>query len=273
VHPNVLARLALLMALLPLAGCIESLFFHPDDRRYSTPAEFGLAAEDVFIDGPEGARLHGWFLRARGAAAGSVLHVHGNAANISNHLPLVSWLPAAGYNVLLFDYRGFGRSDGRPTLEGAVADTRAALAWLRARRDIDAARLVVLGHSLGGATAVRAVAADPQGVRALVVDSAFASYRGIARDAAGALGWIASPLFASLPGADADPVAAIRTLPVPLLVMHGSADRIIPIAHGEALYAAAPQPKRWLRIEGGVHLDALMRPEVRAQLADWLAAR
>ena len=260
----------LLMALFPLAGCIEGLFFHPDARTYSTPAQFGLAAEEVSIPGPEASHLHAWFIAARGAPKGTVLQVHGNAANISNHLPLVAWLPAAGYNVLLFDYRGFGRSDGRPSLDGVVADTRAALAWLRARRDLQPNRIVVIGHSLGGASALRAVAAEPQGVRAVVVDSAFASYRGIARDAAGPLGAIAAPLFGGLPDARSDPVAAVRELRVPLLVMHGSVDRVIPIAHGEALYAAAAEPKRWLRIDGGHHLDALMRDDVRAMLVEWL---
>ena len=265
----------LLMALLPLAGCIERMFFDPDARTYATPAQFGLAADEVSIPGPGASRLHGWFIAARGggAAKGTVLQVHGNAANISNHLPLVAWLPAAGYNVLLFDYRGFGRSDGSPSLDGVVADTRAALAWLRARRDLEPNRLVVIGHSLGGASALRAVAADPQGVRALIVDSAFASYRRIARDAAGSLGAIAAPLFAGLPDAKSDPVAAARELRVPLLVMHGSADGVIPIAHGEALFAAAPVAGRqWLRIEGGQHLDALMRDAVRARVVTWLDA-
>lgn len=267
-EPASALKAALLALSLGLGGCVERLFFHPDRHAYTTPRALGLAAEDVAIPGPDGSTLHGWFLPTQGRSRGAVLHAHGNAANIGNHLPLVAWLPAAGFDVLMFDYRGFGRSDGRPTLDGVVADTRAALAWLRAHPKVDPARLVVFGQSLGGATAIRAVAADPAGVRLLVVDSAFASYRGIARDAAGLLRPLAAPLLATLPGADADPVTAIRGLRVPVMVIHGSADRVIPLAHGEALYAAAAAPKRWLRVDGGSHMESTMRAPVRAALLE-----
>jgi fermentation-respiration switch protein FrsA (DUF1100 family) len=266
-----LVALALLTTTM-LAGCIEDLFFHPDDRTWSTPREFGVQAEDVFIDGPQGARLHGWWLPAGAPAKGSVLHLHGNAANVSNHLPLVTWLPAHGWNVLMLDYRGFGKSGGKPSLDGVVDDARAALATLRSRPGVDASRIVVLGQSLGGATALR-LAADDSAKPALagvVVEGAFASYRGIAGDAAGPLKWVASPLFASLPADTADPLAAARRLRLPLLVVHGTADRIIPLAHGQTLYAAASAPKQWLAVDGGRHLDALMREPVRRQLLEWL---
>lgn len=270
-EPTSALKAALLALTVGLGGCVEGLFFHPDRHAYTSPRALGLAHEDVRIPGPDGSTLHGWFLPAQGRSRGSVLHAHGNAANIGNHLPLVAWLPAAGFDVLMFDYRGFGRSDGQPTLEGVVADTRAALAWLRAHPKVDARRLVVLGQSLGGATAIRAVAADPAGVRLLVTDSAFASYRGIARDAAGLLRPVAAPLLSTLPGEESDPVQALKSLRMPVTLIHGSADRVIPIAHGEALYAAAAAPKRWMRIEGGSHMEALMRAPVRAALLEAMA--
>src|SRR5687767_7231535 len=114
-------------------GCAERFFFYPDQHVYTTPQAEGLLAEEVLVPGPDGIQLHGWWLPAQGDIHGTVLHVHGNAANISNHLPLVAWLPAAGFNVLTFDYRGYGRSSGKPTIQGLVDDTRAALAWLRSR--------------------------------------------------------------------------------------------------------------------------------------------
>jgi fermentation-respiration switch protein FrsA (DUF1100 family) len=273
--PARLRRTALAVLALPwLAGCIEGLFFHPDDRAWSTPGEFGVQAEDVFIDAPDGGRLHGWWLPAAASPArGSVLHLHGNAANVSNHLPLVAWLPAHGWNVLMVDYRGFGKSRGRPSLDGVVDDARTALAALRSRSGVDASRIVVLGQSLGGATALRLAAdngAKPAPLAGVVVEGAFASYRGIAADAAGPLKWIASPLFSALPADTADPLAAARRLRAPLLVVHGTADRIIPLAHGQALYAAASPPKQWLAVDGGQHLDALMREPVRRRLLDWL---
>ena len=154
--------IALLSGLLVivLAGCIERMFFYPDSATYATPAQLGVRAEDVQIVTADGSRLHGWFLPAAGNAKGTVLHLHGNAANVSNHLPLVSWLPARGYNVLMVDYRGFGRSQGRPSLDGIVDDAAAALAHLRTRPDVDASELIVLGQSIGGATALRLLARD-----------------------------------------------------------------------------------------------------------------
>jgi uncharacterized protein len=258
-----------------LGACAESMFFHPDQRTYTTPRGQGVDAIDVEFDGPQGARLHGWWLPAQGRAPlGTVLHLHGNAANISNHLPMVSWLPAAGFNVLTFDYRGYGRSAGRPSLDGVVADTRAALAYLRNRADVDAKRLAVIGQSLGGATALRAVVEDDAGIRLVVVDSAFSSYRGIALEAAngGPPDWLAKLLIADLPDTQRDPLAAAARLKVAALVIHGDRDTIIGQHHGKALLDAAAGPKQWIGITGGGHIDAFTRPEVREKVRQSLTA-
>ena len=264
-----------LLALL-LAGCVERMFFYPDSAQYTRPEQFGLQHEDVFFAAPDGSRLHGWWLPAKGAALGSVLHLHGNAANVSNHLPLVAWLPAAGFNVLMLDYRGFGRSQGRPTLDGVVDDAAAALRTLRARPGVDGGRLIVLGQSLGGATALRLLARDSEGVRLAVIEAAFASYRGIARDAAmqsvvlAPLVPIAAP---ALPSDKADPVTALPSLRVPVLLVHGTADEVIPFKHGEQLAAAAPPGTVFIRVEGARHMESLTRADVqRRVLAAMVAA-
>jgi fermentation-respiration switch protein FrsA (DUF1100 family) len=261
----VIALLALL-----LAGCVERMFFYPDAATYTHPQRFGLQHEDVFVTTADGARLHGWWLPAKGAALGTVLHLHGNAANVSNHLPLVAWLPPAGFNVLMLDYRGFGRSQGRPTLEGVVDDAAAALAYLRSRPDVDSGRLVVLGQSLGGATALRLLARDGDGVRLAVVEAAFASYRGIARDAA-LQSVVLAPLLPLalpiLPKAADDPVAALAAVRVPLLIVHGTADEVIPFAHGEQLAAAAPQAK-FIRVDGARHMESLTRADVQRRVLE-----
>jgi fermentation-respiration switch protein FrsA (DUF1100 family) len=271
-------RLLLAAPFVPLlAGCsmVENFFFYPDAATYAQPAQFGLKHEDVFFRVPDGSRLHGWWLPAlRQPALGSVLHLHGNAANITNHLPLAAWLPQAGYDVLMFDYRGFGRSEGRPSLHGVVDDAAAALAELR-KRAHTADRLVLFGQSLGGATALRLLARDAQGVRAAIIDSAFSSYRQIARDAAaGPLALMLPMALPLLPGPADDPVTALARINVPLLFVHGTADRVVPLSHTEALVAATRGPHAFVRVEGAQHMEPLFRPAVQRavleQLARWL---
>jgi len=244
-----------------LAGCVERMFFYPDNVTYTTPARMGVRADDVSVTTADGLRLHGWFMPAAGQAKATVLHLHGNAANIRNHLPLVSWLPARGYNVLMIDYRGFGLSEGKPSLDGIVDDAAAALAYLRTRSDVDATRLIVFGQSIGGATALRMLARDSDGIRLAVIDSAFASYRGIARDATagGPLGPIAALTSGVLPGPDKDPLTALKSIRVPLVFVHGARDSIIAAVNSERLHAAAPGSQHW-SVPDAMHIMALAQP-------------
>ena len=257
------ARLALISGFLDivLAGCIERMFFYPDSATYTTPAQLGVRAEDVQIVTADGSRLHGWFLPAVESVKGTVLHLHGNAANVSNHLPLVSWLPPRGYNVLMVDYRGFGRSQGKPSLDGIVDDAAAALAYLRTRPDVDSSKLIILGQSIGGATALRLLARDSAGIRLAVIDSAFASYRGIARDAtAGSpLAPVAALTVGVLPGPDKDPLTALKSIRIPLIFVHGARDSIIPAANSEKLPAAASGSQHW-SVPDAMHIMALGQP-------------
>jgi alpha-beta hydrolase superfamily lysophospholipase len=156
-----LARaLAVLPALL-LAGC-TGLIFQPLTDHLLTPDRIGLAWRDVAFTTADGVRLHGWFLPASAPRQGSVLFLHGNAENISTHIASVAWLPDAGFDVLLFDYRGYGRSAGRPSLDGLQRDFDAALGTLLAMPEVDPQRVVVFGQSLGGALAITALASSPR---------------------------------------------------------------------------------------------------------------
>jgi uncharacterized protein len=243
-----------------VSAWVERFFFYPDNARYTTPAQFGLQAEDVWIAAADGSKLHAWFLpaiAARGPAQGTVLHLHGNAANVSNHLPLVAWLPPCRFNVLTLDYRGFGRSQGKPSLDGVVDDAAAALAYLRERPGIDTSRLIVVGQSLGGATALRLLARDSAGVRMAVIDSAFASYRQIAREAASTAGILAplAPLVMSaFPGSDKDPLTALQKVSVPLIFVHGTRDAVIAHDHSAQLHAAAHPPKELWTVDDAEHV-------------------
>lgn len=247
-----------------LSSWVENFFFYPDARTWSAPAQYGVTAQDVELRAADGSRLHAWFLPvpAGTTARGTVLHLHGNAANVSNHLPLVAWMPAQGFNVLMLDYRGFGRSEGKPTLAGVVDDAAVALAYLRTRPGVDAQRLIVYGQSLGGATALRLLARDAQGVRLGVIEAAFSGYRTIARDAAAStpLALVVPLVAGSLPPTEDDPIVALAKIRVPLIFVHGTRDRVIPAAHSEALHAAAAADAQLWLVPDGEHLAALYGP-------------
>ena len=102
-----------------MMGC-NSLFYYPSQKVFYTPHNFGTTYEDVYFTSKDGTRLNGWFVPAIGHAKGTVIHFHGNAENITNHYTFVQWLPSEGFNLFVFDYRGYGASSGKPDLEGMV---------------------------------------------------------------------------------------------------------------------------------------------------------
>ena len=245
------------------APLVDSLVYFPDRELYGDPADVGLAFTDLTIPTEDGERLHAWWIPTRAAARGHVLFFHGNAGNVSHRLEHAVALTAAGLDVLLLDYRGYGRSTGRPSEEGLYRDARAARAALLAGGQVDPARLVHMGESLGGAVALRlAVEAPPL---ACVLQSTFTSLRAVARQ------HYPAPL-AALAG-DAYPnLERIALLRAPVLILHGEVDEIVPVAHAEALFEAAGEP-RWLRVVPGAgHNDLVqsMGPSYGTEVAGWL---
>ena len=168
---------------LSLAGC-STAFFQPSTTLYHTPGQFGLEYEPVEIHAADGTELFAWFLPARGQPRATVLYLHGNGENISTQFANVAWLPAKGFHVLALDYRGYGGSEGTPSLAGVQLDIDAAMRALLVRPDVDPDRIIVFGQSLGAALAVHYVAHSPYraSVRAVVLDSPFSDYRRIARE-------------------------------------------------------------------------------------------
>lgn len=268
-------RLPLLVLLLPLLSACVGLFFQPYEVYVRTPAEIGLTYQDVTMETDDGLRLHGWFLPASPPACATILFLHGNAENISTHIASVYWLPARGFNVLLPDYRGYGTSPGTPTLAGIQHDIEAAMRYLLGRPDLDRSRIVVFGQSLGAAAAIYYVAhsAHRPAIRALVAESAFASYAGIAREKMASF-WLTWP-FQWIPRLTIpmrySPLAAVPEVsPIPLLLVHGDRDQIVPIADGARLYAAAHEPKDFWRIEGAGHIEAFRSEGLRNRLVSYL---
>ena len=241
---------------------LNALLYFPSRTIEQTPADAGLAYRDLSFATADGERLHGWWTPRRADPLGHVLLCHGNAGNVGDRVLHAGVLTAAGFDVLLFDYRGYGRSSGRPGEQGTYRDARAALACLLRQADVDPARVLYLGESLGGAVALElAVAQPPAGLVAL---SAFTSIRDMARRH-----------YRLVPAAlvpDAYPsLRLIARLAAPLLVVHGEDDVLVPVEHGRALFAAAPEPKR-LRIVPGVGHNDLMSHAgtlVAREIASW----
>lgn len=225
---------------------LDALLFFPSRSIVQTPASAGLTSTDVVCETEDGERLHGWWVAARGRAAGHVLLCHGNAGNVGDRVLHAALLAQAGFDVLLFDYRGYGRSTGRPSEEGTYRDARAARRALAERPDVAEDAIVVLGESVGGAVALDlALELPPAG---LVLMSAFTGIRDMARRH--------YPLVPRALVPDAYPsLARIGSLRAPLLVVHGERDDIVPLMHGEELFRAAPEPKRMHVVPGVGHND------------------
>ena len=211
----------------------ERFVYFPTRESFDTPAGF----EDVTFRNDSGHTLHAWFLPARGAQPGetrpAVLHAHGNAGNVSLHSGFSSFLTNRGLHVLVFDYRGYGRSHDAPINRRALLeDTQAALAYLRTRSDVDPDRIGLYGVSLGGVPALNTAALDDR-VPAVATLSAFSSWKGVANDHAPVVG----PLLIR---AGLDPIDAVRQLGHrPVLLVHGDADAIVPYHHMARLETAA----------------------------------
>jgi len=241
---------------------LNALLYFPSRTIEHLPADAGLAYGDLWFETDDGERLHGWWVKRRAAALGHVLLCHGNAGNVGDRLLHATLLTAVGFDVLLFDYRGYGHSSGTPGEQGTYRDARGALACLLRQPDVDPSRVLYLGESLGGAVAIELALAHPPA--GLVLLSAFTSVREMAR-----------VHYALIPTAlvpDAYPsLRLIGRLRAPLLVLHGEDDALVPVEHGRALFDAATGPKR-LRIVPGVgHNDivSLAGKLLAEEIASW----
>lgn len=256
-----------------------NLYF-PTRALESTPREIGLAYEDVFLASSDGVKIHGWYIPAdipssptprshlRGgisvpptrwngggkretAGRRGVLFFHGNAGNISHRLQTIRILHDLDLDTLIIDYRGDGRSGGRPSENGLYLDAEAAYDWMCARPEADPASIAAFGRSLGGAVAVELT--RRRKISALIVESAFTSTADIGREV---LPFLPVRLLVTQ---RFDSIGKVGSLAVPKLFLHGRDDEIIPFSHGERLFAAAAAPKRFVPLAGG-HNDAFMLP-------------
>lgn len=235
-----------------LSACVQGVFYQPDRILYDTPHRAGLSFEEVMFNSHDEARLGGWFIPALGVnskmAKGTVIQLHGNGQNMSSHWRSLAWFPSKGYNLFVFDYRGYGISEGSPNVEDVMHDSIAAIDYIRNRPDSPPDKIIVYGQSLGGTNAIVAVAnGSKNGIKAVIVESTFSSYSKIAHDKVPGAGWLMSDRYSADQWID-------RLAPTPLLLLHGDHDKVIPYQHSQGLMARAKPPKELIVVPGAGHL-------------------
>jgi hypothetical protein len=200
--------------------------------------------EEVWLLTEDGVRINA-FYRSLPASKLVLLWFHGNAENIGYGLDHLRALAKIGVNILAVDYRGYGKSEGKPDEAGVYQDADAAYDYLIKQRHFRAEDIIIYGHSLGGAVAVNLASRRPCG--GLIVQSSFTNARAMARR------MFAIPLIAYVVKSRFDSLQKIREVHAPILIVHGTRDEVVPFRMGQQLFAAAPEPKRFYPIEGAGH--------------------
>lgn len=219
----------------------ESLVYHPTDWIEQTPDDVGLHYEDVYFTADDGVELHGWFVPAENAKK-TLLFCHGNAHNISGRLETIQLFNRLGINVFIFDYRGYGKSEGQPSEEGTYSDAKGAWNYLINEQNTSPGDIVIMGRSLGGAIAAQlATQTEPAGI---IIESAFTSAVDLAKE-----------VYPFLPAQMLlkhryPTLSFIQQLDIPKFIAHSRNDEVVPYRFGKRLYNEAPEPKQFLTLRG-----------------------
>lgn len=264
---GVSAVLAMVLVMIALAWLFQRrLIYLPSPGRVPPASTVLHAGEEVAFDTADGLRLGGWFVpAATGESRATVMVLNGNAGNRMARAPLAAELSRSGLSVLLVDYRGYGGNPGNPSEPGLLADARAARAYLVARGDVDPARLVYFGESLGAAVAVQLAVEQPP--MALVLRSPFASLADVGR-----IHYPFLPVRLLLRDRYAS-IEQVGGLRCPVLVLAGARDGIVPWEQSRRLAEATPEPKRFVLIPSADHnsLELLAGQRVIGELVRFVA--
>jgi len=239
------------------------MIFFPSARLDATPRDWGLEYRDLELTAEDGVRLHGWLIPRPGTRQ-VLLFFHGNAGNISHRGDSIRIFHRLGLDVLILDYRGYGKSGGSPSERGLYRDARAAWRWLVGEGGYAPADILVFGRSLGAAVAARLAAETKP--RGLILESGFSS----ARDASRAIFPLLSRLVVGR--FELDAAGALSGVSCPVMVLHSPDDEVIPYRLGRKLFEAAREPKRFVELRGG-HNDGFLvsQPDYERALAEFLA--
>ncbi len=259
---------------LVLSGC-SSFLYYPTNINYIEPKKMGLKYEDLFIPQTDGSKLHAWYFAATTKKSkGTLVFLHGNAQNISSHFLHLSWLPALGYNYIIFDYPGYGQSAGKPSPKSTLEAAKAVIRWTHKNKD--SKPLIIYGQSLGGIVALRATEdlKSEIPVKLLIVDSSFYSYEEVARSVMsnGWLTWIFQPLAYLVMSDRYAPGDLSELSPIPILYVHGAQDTVVRSWFSEKMYARSKEPKHLWILPEAKHAETYWteKGRYRQQLVEFL---
>ena len=217
----------------------RSLYFPMEDLEY-TPADIGLSYSDEYVVTDDGKKLNAWLIPAKDSRF-TLLFCHGNGGNISHRIYKIGILNSLGVSVFIFDYRGYGRSTGRPSERGLYKDALAAYEYLVSEKKVSPDRIILYGESLGGAVATHLALQRP--VEALITESAFTSTPDMAREI--------YPIFPTFfISSRFDILTKIKDVGIPKLIMHSKDDEIVPFGHSVKLFNASSGEKTHLVLSG-----------------------
>lgn len=220
----------------------DQLLFHPSSQIVQTPQSMGIEAEDFWVETEDGVRIHGWYFSHENSDQVIVLS-HGNAGNISNRISIAETLLETGAAVLMYDYRGYGKSEGSPTEKGLQKDIEAVIDGLRVEKRYEEEQIFLYGRSLGGAVA--AYGATKYNVGGLVLDSAFINLQSMVQDV-----YPFVPTFLAKYKFPTDQYLK-ELKDTPVIIMHSPNDELVEFHHGEILFDVANEPKQFVELRGG----------------------
>jgi len=234
-----------------LVSCERRIIYHP--HKYPegnwNSSSSSVSREDVHFTASDGVRLHGWYIPSAGAKA-TLLWFHGNAGNITHRLGNIEMLKPLNLNIFIFDYRGYGKSEGEPDEKGIYSDSQAAYDWLVKVKNILPGEIILFGRSLGGICAVEV--ASGNSAAGLILESVFPS-----------AGKMAEKIFPVLPLGGViksrfDAISKVPDLKLPKLFIHGTQDEIVPYKLGRELFSVAADPKEFYDIQEAGHNDTFL---------------
>lgn len=258
-----------------LISACTNMFFQPLKQHITTPEQYGIVYEDIYFQHGSGPELHGWWfpasLKKESKAKANILFLHGNAENISTHSGLVYWLTQYGYNVFIFDYRGYGKSAGSVSIQGAQEDINSAREYVKSQTSTDS-KFLIIAHSLGASLAVYSLANYPQGVDGIVLISPFSDYTKVAQEMMSRhwLTWLFQWVAPVTIDDNYNPIDYVSLMPeIPKLFVYSEQDQIIDPDHIKDLYRHSSS-NRYIEKFSGRHNNVFSYTENQAVLLEYI---